>query len=160
MTDRIIAIGEVHGSSKALATLLEAIQPTQRRPHWNKSNSSGRMPNVSHQNPGGLLRYLRHSRRPSFKLRSRISRSRCSQPHPVQRRPAQVGPLQLCAGRGVIRTHGLDARRPALPPREAKLTLGDDIVEARPGTWVHMPAGLRHSIQAKTPVVMLLLVLK
>jgi quercetin dioxygenase-like cupin family protein len=43
---------------------------------------------------------------------------------------------------------------------EAKLTLGDDTVEARPGTWVHMPKGLRLSIQAKTPVVMLLLVVK
>ena len=43
---------------------------------------------------------------------------------------------------------------------EAKLTLGDDTVEAQPGTWVHMPAGLRHSIQAKSPVVMLLLLLK
>ena len=43
---------------------------------------------------------------------------------------------------------------------EAKLTLGDDLLEARPGTWVHMPKGLRHSIQAKTPVVMLLLLLK
>ena len=43
---------------------------------------------------------------------------------------------------------------------EANLTLGDDTLEARPGTWVHMPAGLRHSIQAKTPVVMLLLLLK
>lgn len=43
---------------------------------------------------------------------------------------------------------------------EAKLTLGDDTLEARPGTWVHMPRGLRHSIQAKTPVVMLLLLMK
>jgi quercetin dioxygenase-like cupin family protein len=43
---------------------------------------------------------------------------------------------------------------------EANLTLGDDTLEARPGTWVHMPKGLRHSIQAKTPVVMLLLLLK
>ena len=43
---------------------------------------------------------------------------------------------------------------------EAKLTLGDDTAEARPGTWVYMPKGLRHSIQAKTPVVMLLLLLK
>ena len=43
---------------------------------------------------------------------------------------------------------------------EAKLTLGDDTLEARPGTWVHMPTGLRHSIQARTPVVMLLLLLK
>src|SRR5262249_37322219 len=43
---------------------------------------------------------------------------------------------------------------------EAKLTLGDDTIEARPGTWVHMAKGLRHSIQARTPVVMLLLLLK
>src|SRR6516165_9675038 len=40
---------------------------------------------------------------------------------------------------------------------EAKLTLGDDTREARPGTWVQMPKGLRHSIQARTPVAMLLL---
>ena len=43
---------------------------------------------------------------------------------------------------------------------EAKLTLGDDTLEARPGTWVHMAKGLRHSILAKTPVVMLLLLVK
>ena len=43
---------------------------------------------------------------------------------------------------------------------EAKLTLGDDAVEAKPGTWVHMPTGQRHAIQSKTPVVMLLLLLK
>jgi hypothetical protein len=29
-----------------------------------------------------------------------------------------------------------------------------------PGTWVHMPKGLRLSIQAKTPMVVLLLLLK
>jgi hypothetical protein len=54
----------------------------------------------------------------------------------------------------------LDARRLALPPGEARLTLGDDTVEARPGAWVHMANGLRHSIRAKTPVVMLLLLVK
>jgi quercetin dioxygenase-like cupin family protein len=43
---------------------------------------------------------------------------------------------------------------------EAGLTLDDDTVEAKPGTWVHMPKGMRHSIQAKTPVVMLLLLMK
>ena len=43
---------------------------------------------------------------------------------------------------------------------EATLTLGDDTLEARPGTWVHMPTSQHHSIQAKTPVVMLLLLLK
>jgi quercetin dioxygenase-like cupin family protein len=43
---------------------------------------------------------------------------------------------------------------------EARLTLGDDTVEANPGTWVHMPAGLKHGILARTPVVMLLMLLK
>src|SRR5262249_45689880 len=43
---------------------------------------------------------------------------------------------------------------------EAKLTLGDDTLEAKAGSWVHMAKGLRHSIQVKTPVVMLLLLLK
>ena len=43
---------------------------------------------------------------------------------------------------------------------EARLTLADDTVEAKPGTWVHMARGLGHSIQAQTPVVMLLLLLK
>ena len=40
------------------------------------------------------------------------------------------------------------------------LSPGDDTLEARPGTWVHMPAGLKHGIQARTPVVMLLMLLK
>jgi quercetin dioxygenase-like cupin family protein len=43
---------------------------------------------------------------------------------------------------------------------EAKLTLGDETLEAKPGTWVHMPSGLKHSIKASTPVVMLLLLMK
>jgi quercetin dioxygenase-like cupin family protein len=43
---------------------------------------------------------------------------------------------------------------------EATLTLGDDRHEAQPGAWAHMPAGLRHSIRARTPVVMLLTLLK
>jgi quercetin dioxygenase-like cupin family protein len=43
---------------------------------------------------------------------------------------------------------------------EAGLTLGDDTLDARPGTFVHMPAGLRHAVRAKAPTVMLLLLLK
>ena len=43
---------------------------------------------------------------------------------------------------------------------EATLTLGDDTVEAQPGTWIHMEPNLKHSVQTKTPVVMLLLLLK
>jgi quercetin dioxygenase-like cupin family protein len=43
---------------------------------------------------------------------------------------------------------------------EATLGLGDDSQDAQVGTWVHMPAGLKHSIKAKTPVVMLLVLVK
>jgi quercetin dioxygenase-like cupin family protein len=43
---------------------------------------------------------------------------------------------------------------------KATLTLGDETVEAQPGTWVHMPANLKHSVKTRTPVVMLLLLLK
>ena len=43
---------------------------------------------------------------------------------------------------------------------EARLTLGDDAMEASAGSWVHMPARLPHSIVAKTPVKMLLLLLR
>jgi quercetin dioxygenase-like cupin family protein len=43
---------------------------------------------------------------------------------------------------------------------EADLTLGEDSMAAQAGTWVHMPAQLPHSVVAKTPVVMLLLMMK
>ena len=43
---------------------------------------------------------------------------------------------------------------------EATLNLSSDTVEAQPGTWVHMPANLKHSVRTKTPVVMLLLLMK
>lgn len=42
----------------------------------------------------------------------------------------------------------------------ARLTLAGDAVKAGPGTWVHMPAWLKHSVYAETDVVMLLLLLK
>ena len=38
---------------------------------------------------------------------------------------------------------------------EASVSIGDDVQEAQAETWIHMPAGLKHSIKAKTPVVML-----
>ena len=43
---------------------------------------------------------------------------------------------------------------------EATLTLGDETVEAQPGTWIHMEPNLKHSVKTETPVVMLLLLLK
>ncbi len=43
---------------------------------------------------------------------------------------------------------------------EADVVLGQDKVTATAGTWIHMPARLPHSILAKTPVSMLLLLLK
>jgi len=38
--------------------------------------------------------------------------------------------------------------------------LGEDEFAAQAGTWVHMEPRLPHSIEAKTPLVMLLLMLK
>lgn len=43
---------------------------------------------------------------------------------------------------------------------EATITLGDDLVEGRPGTWMHMPANTPHSVVARTPLVLLLTLLK
>jgi len=42
----------------------------------------------------------------------------------------------------------------------ARVTLGKKQVDARAGTWVYMKPGLPHAIVAKTPVVMLLTLLK
>jgi quercetin dioxygenase-like cupin family protein len=42
---------------------------------------------------------------------------------------------------------------------EATLTLGEDTVEVGPGAWVHMAANLPHSVYAKTPVILLLLLI-
>lgn len=43
---------------------------------------------------------------------------------------------------------------------EGQLTLDNETYDARPGTWVHLPAHLAHSIVAHTPLVMLLLLLR
>ena len=43
---------------------------------------------------------------------------------------------------------------------EATLTLEENDVSAQPGTWVHMPPGMRHSIRAHTPAVMSLVLIK
>lgn len=42
---------------------------------------------------------------------------------------------------------------------DVELTLGGDAKDAQPGTWVHMQANLPHSVKAKTPTTMLLLLL-
>jgi len=43
---------------------------------------------------------------------------------------------------------------------EATITLGGEIIEGRPGTWIHMPANTPHSVVATTPVTLLLMLLK
>lgn len=43
---------------------------------------------------------------------------------------------------------------------EASLTVGDEIVAGKPGTWIQMAARTRHSIRSQTPVIMLLTLLK
>jgi quercetin dioxygenase-like cupin family protein len=40
---------------------------------------------------------------------------------------------------------------------EATVTLGDDRHELNAGSWLHMPPHLKHSVYAKTPLIMLLL---
>lgn len=40
---------------------------------------------------------------------------------------------------------------------EATITLGDDRYELNAGSWLHMPPRLKHSVHAKTPLIMLLL---
>ena len=43
---------------------------------------------------------------------------------------------------------------------EATVTLGQDILEVGPGTWVRMDPGLAHSIVTKSKVIMLLTLIK
>ena len=43
---------------------------------------------------------------------------------------------------------------------QATLTLEQDSIAAGPGTWVHMPPGMKHSIITQAPTVMVLLLLK
>jgi quercetin dioxygenase-like cupin family protein len=40
-----------------------------------------------------------------------------------------------------------------------KIKLAQDELEAKPGTWVYMPAGLVHAIRAESPLTMLLTLL-
>jgi quercetin dioxygenase-like cupin family protein len=43
---------------------------------------------------------------------------------------------------------------------EAEIAFGDDVVAGQPGTWIHLPANTPHSVVAKTPVTLLLHLLK
>ena len=43
---------------------------------------------------------------------------------------------------------------------EATVGLGGNCVDARDGTWIHMPANLKHSIKTSSATIMLLLLLK
>ena len=43
---------------------------------------------------------------------------------------------------------------------EATITMAGEVVEGRAGTWIHMPANMPHSVVARTPVTMLLTLLK
>ncbi len=43
---------------------------------------------------------------------------------------------------------------------EAAITLGQDTIDVNAGTWIRMDAGLPHSIITKTPVTMLLVLVK
>jgi quercetin dioxygenase-like cupin family protein len=39
---------------------------------------------------------------------------------------------------------------------DATITLGEQLYELSAGSWLHMPPGLKHSVLAKTPLIMLL----
>lgn len=43
---------------------------------------------------------------------------------------------------------------------EALVTLGSEMHEVQAGAWIHMKANLKHSVQAHTPVVMVLMLLE
>lgn len=43
---------------------------------------------------------------------------------------------------------------------QAELTVGEEAVAGKPGTWIQMAAKTPHSIKAKTPLVMLLTLMK
>ncbi len=43
---------------------------------------------------------------------------------------------------------------------EATVTLANDTIQTQPGTLIHMPANLKHSVKTTSPVMMLLLLLK
>lgn len=43
---------------------------------------------------------------------------------------------------------------------DATVTLGVETLEAHAGSWAHMPPNMKHSIHARTPVSMLLLLVK
>jgi len=43
---------------------------------------------------------------------------------------------------------------------EAELTVGEEAVAGKPGTWIQMAAKTPHSVKAQTPLVMLLTLLK
>jgi quercetin dioxygenase-like cupin family protein len=43
---------------------------------------------------------------------------------------------------------------------DGTLTLGEDIKQVQAGSWVRMPAHLKHSLVAKTALTMLLILLK
>ena len=67
---------------------------------------------------------------------------------------------------GFAQGEGLSGHAASLPAvlhflqGEAKLTLGDDTVGARPGTWVRAIKGLRDGTQAETPGILLSLLMK
>ena len=67
---------------------------------------------------------------------------------------------------GFGQNQGLSEHKAAKPAMlffvkgEATVGLGDDFQDAQAGTWIYMATGLKHSINAKSPMVMLLILLK
>jgi quercetin dioxygenase-like cupin family protein len=43
---------------------------------------------------------------------------------------------------------------------EASIGVGTEVIETRPGTWLHLPANTPHSVVARSPLTLLLTLLK
>jgi quercetin dioxygenase-like cupin family protein len=43
---------------------------------------------------------------------------------------------------------------------ESRIGVGDTLIDGRPGTWLHLPAGTPHSVSATTPLTLLLTLVK
>ena len=83
-------------------------------------------------------------------------------PRPLRKDPLNRRPLRESRAR---RGRARRARTSALPvviqvvKGRLDLVLGDEKTEATPGSWIHLPARLPHSVYATEPSVMLLTML-
>lgn len=93
-------------------------------------------------------------------LLRRFIRKWHSEPNSVQRRDAEGWSLRIFSGQGLSAHTAPLAAILYFMSGEAELTLGAEKKNVCAGAFVHMPPQTPHGILAKTPVAMLLLMLK